>query len=183
MNEAKIERWRKLASGRKVWSCKERSIKMASYIKPGASVLDIGAGSCAFGTILPKTCEYQPLDYTNEFNDNTIVMDLDDICDLPQSLGKRYDVGVMSGLLEHVRYPAVITRQALVWCDSLLVSYCDKVARKEGYMSIDNWKAAIALCGMKRETLGYFKKHNIYIVTLSPRAETRGQKIINRRSA
>lgn len=97
---------------------------MAEHVRPGESVLDVGAGTMALRGFLPADCIYTPLDLYSRSPD-TIVVDLDDPEALESSLkDKRFDVVFISGTLEYLANPfSVIHRLSRVCRRLFIASY------------------------------------------------------------
>ena len=89
-------KWGNKASLSQSWD--SRTQQIAALIKPGASVIEFGAGRLILKTFLPENCSYTPSDFVYR-GGGTIVCDLNSKT-LPQF--QQYDVAVFSGVLEYV---------------------------------------------------------------------------------
>lgn len=98
--------WFRRATDYDRWSCNdslqsnwdERTVMMAAYIPPGASVIEFGAGAQALRGVLPAECRYQPSDLVARTPD-TLVCDLNS--GYPDLAGQA-DVAVFSGVLGYI---------------------------------------------------------------------------------
>lgn len=89
-------RWGSKASLFQSWD--SRTQQIAALIKPGASVIEFGAGRLVLKTFLPENCSYTPSDLVDR-GYGTIVCDLNSKT-LPQF--QTFDIAVFSGVLEYV---------------------------------------------------------------------------------
>src|SRR4051794_5936398 len=96
-HEGERERWELWARERPRWD--ERNRIIAAYIRPGSAVVDLGSGAQTLREHLPPGCSYQPCDLVPG---PAPVID----CDLETGrwpeLPRRYDVAVLSGVLEYM---------------------------------------------------------------------------------
>ena len=84
-----------------------RTALVAEMIPPHSSVLEFGAGKEHLATLLPEGCEYQPSDVIAR-TERTFVCDLNK--PFP-TLDKKWDVIVLSGVLEYiVDVPALLSK-------------------------------------------------------------------------
>ena len=90
------QRWSNKENLSQSWDMRTKQI--AALIKPGASVIEFGAGRLILKTLLPENCPYTPSDLVDR-GYGTIVCDLNSK-NLPQF--QTYDVAVFSGVLEYV---------------------------------------------------------------------------------
>jgi hypothetical protein len=90
-------KWRDESNLLPEWDSRTRQI--AALIKPGASVLEFGAGRMVLRDLLPEGCRYVPSDLVDRGN-GTIVCDLNAKV-LPE-FPKYCDTAVFSGVLEYV---------------------------------------------------------------------------------
>ncbi len=95
-----------------------RARAAAVLITPGASVLDVGAGTMALARVLAPDCRYQPADLVG-FSQDTQIVDLND-GGFPEGA---YDVAVFLDVLEFLHDPAAVLRAAATVTGRLIVSY------------------------------------------------------------
>ncbi len=112
-------RWRKNALSRPSWDDRNRLV--ATLIRPGQSVLDVGSGAQSLRGYLPPGGGYTPCDRVR-ISADTLVCDLNRPARLPDVVG--FDVAVCSGVCEYLWYP----REVLGWvsrvADAAIVTYC-----------------------------------------------------------
>lgn len=100
---------------------------VARYIDPGESVLDIGAGACGLSDELPVGCVYWPVD---AWPAHAGVGHLDLATARDDHFGRsRFDVAVLSGVLEHVADAERAIRLAALWARRVVLTYswaCDE---------------------------------------------------------
>jgi len=96
-----------------------RSAVVASFIEPGSSVLDLGAGAGGLRAHLPADCTYTGVD----------------IPDFDMNRGRwpegRWDVAVMAGVLEYARYPAAAFRHLHDLAPLAIVTYAHSPKRRD----------------------------------------------------
>lgn len=110
-------RWANLQNHDAVWD--ERTVLVASMIDKGSSVLEFGAGRERLKDFLPANCTYQPSDIV-ERSENTIVCDLNNrFPELPQ----KYDVIVLSGVMEYIAEPYPLLENIRNYCRECVVSH------------------------------------------------------------
>lgn len=120
-----IGRWRRVAhGGRPPWDT--RNERIASYITPKSSVLDLGCGSQTLKSHLPKDCEYQPCDLVESTAD-VIVCDFNS-GEYPQ-MDRVYSFVVCSGVLEYIRDEETFLRNCGRLGSRVLLSYHAKIGR------------------------------------------------------
>lgn len=85
--------------------------KVAGLIPPGASVIDLGAGSQALRDHLPPSCKYTPAD----------------LPDFDMNAGRwpegQWDVAVMAGVLEYANDPSDALRRLRALAPTAIVTY------------------------------------------------------------
>lgn len=114
--QSDVERWSNPLSFATVW--KSRAKRAAKLVQPGASVLDIGCGAMALRDFLPEGCTYMPADIVSRTPD-CIVVDLN--TGPYPAIGS--DAVTMLGVLEYIRDPDSVLRQARKYHDQLIFSY------------------------------------------------------------
>ena len=110
-------RWRNLKNLHEAWD--DRTHRIAALIKPGASVIEFGAGRLVLKTLLPAACSYTPSDLVDR-GAGTIVCNLNALA-LPDF--GRYDVAVFSGVLEYVADVSRLIRHLSSSMDVIIASY------------------------------------------------------------
>jgi hypothetical protein len=100
--------------------------------------LDLGAGTQQLRRFLPPTCTYQPCDLGG---DNE-VLECDFNAGLFPAVTRRYEILVVSGVLEFIHDPEAFLARLPDYGDVLLISYCFRSPgepltkrRASGYMS------------------------------------------------
>jgi hypothetical protein len=88
-------RWRRIANFHDAWSTRHEL--MATWIRPGDVVIDLGSGPRRFAVHLPPACRYVPVDLVSR-GPGSVVRDLNRE-PLPDLRG---DFVVMSGVLEYI---------------------------------------------------------------------------------
>jgi len=115
---ADIDRWTKNATVPPTWDA--RNQLMASFVAPGSSVVDVGAGAMSLKGYLPAGCTYQPVDVvqgapeTRIVNFNTRVV---------PTFDQKFDVAVCSGVMEYVLDPGFFIDTVRSWADRIVLSY------------------------------------------------------------
>lgn len=110
-------RWSREQSLQPSWDA--RTQLLASWIRSGESVLELGAGRQVLRKQIPVGCTYQPSDMVDRGN-GTIVCDLN-IRPLPDFAS--FDVAVLSGVLEYLRAPLEVLGLLSVRCRTFVISY------------------------------------------------------------
>ena len=96
-----------------------RSALVATFIPPGSSVLDLGAGAGGLANHLPEGCTYTGADLPDfDMNHNR----------WPEG---RWDVAVMAGVLEYARYPAAVFRHLHELAPMAIVTYAHHPKRRD----------------------------------------------------
>lgn len=114
----------------------ERTKILASYIKPGARIIEFGAGNMALKQFLPEKCRYTPTDiylWSEEYL----------LCDLNKKIKldlKSYDTAVFSGVLEYVYDVDKVFEQLEPCMKHVILSYaCSDISNanrlKRGWLS------------------------------------------------
>ena len=112
-------RWKKVASaGRPPWDA--RNEKIASFIPPNSSVIDLGCGAQTLKGHLRFGCEYQPCDLVKSSPD-VIVCDFN--AGLYPKSDKRFTHVVCSGVLEYVRDHRRFLKECSALGDKFILSY------------------------------------------------------------
>ncbi len=97
----------------------ERNRLIADLIPAQASVLDLGAGTQQLRHQLPLGCSYQACDLVP----GPGILQCDFNADQYPRVESRYDVVVVSGLLEFIRRPETFLHRAAALGDVMLLSY------------------------------------------------------------
>jgi hypothetical protein len=111
------KRWRD--RGDPGYATGERNALIASLVPSRSAVLDLGAGTQQLRRFLPPGCEYQPCDLDGG-ND---VLDCDFNAGRFPAVARRYDILVVSGVLEFIHDPEAFLGRLPDYGDVLLVSY------------------------------------------------------------
>jgi hypothetical protein len=98
---------------------KDRIKEMASHIRPGEVVLDLGCGQCWLKEFLPENCHYIPCDYVSRSED-TIVCDFN----AGQFPEEKVDVCFISGCLEYVQDPGWFVGKVSAFSNRCIIAYC-----------------------------------------------------------
>ena len=113
-------RWAELDNLATQWDA--RAATAAKYIPAGSSVLDIGAGAMALGSLLPPGCTYQPADVV-ERRPGCFVIDLNQRQFPPGT----YDWVTFLGVLEYIHEPRWPLVQAAKAAPRAVVTYCTDI--------------------------------------------------------
>jgi hypothetical protein len=113
-----FERWSGLKES---WD--DRIVLMAERIRPGSSIIDLGAGQQALRKYLPADSRYQACDLVARDRD-TIVCDFNK-GQLPPL--RKYDYVFCSGLLEYIVDLTEFISRLTAYSDRFLVSYAVKI--------------------------------------------------------
>lgn len=108
--------WKKIEYFDPAWE--ERVKKMAEFIKPGESVLDLGCGEMTLKKLRPDIL-YYPVDYIQR-NENTIICDFNK----KQFPGSSADTCFVSGTLEYISDPDWFVNKICEHCKKAVISYC-----------------------------------------------------------
>lgn len=159
-------RWEMLPYDPEVPQWTERNEVIASYISDGSRVLDIGCGNKDLRRYLTSQ-QYTPMDFVG---DDVIPVDFDNILSIPPVIPGEYDIGVMSGVLEHIRFPWLAISSALRWAPELIVSYMFAEDMKSPNIEyqLGKWefKAGLDLMGLPYEFLTKWnERHSIFRIT------------------
>lgn len=158
-----VERWRKnrddLHPG---WE--ERTKLLASFIKPGTSVLDVGAGSMTLKKYLPKGCFYYPVDLSAEDPQARVDFNKGLLPTLPL-----FDIAVLSGVLEYVVDVEGALYAVGSWTREALISYApvipDQDRAAHGWLSHldrDALEAAMGCAAWDWEPIGEWRGQLLY---------------------
>jgi hypothetical protein len=112
-------RWRDPDDPTRGYLTSERNQLIASFIRAGETVLDLGAGTQQLRRFLPAGCEYQPCDLHGDRGVLLCDFNAGEVPNVPH----RYDVLVASGLLEFIRDPDRFLARVAELGDVLLLSY------------------------------------------------------------
>lgn len=99
----------------------ERSEAIARLVPAGASVIDIGAGAQGLRRHLDPSCRYTPADLYPR-TPETLILDLNGG---PWPRG-RWDVAVLSGVLEYANDPAQVLRRLHALTPVAIVTYAHR---------------------------------------------------------
>jgi hypothetical protein len=116
-HETDLKRWSDPRNLHESWNF--RSQRAAAFVRPGASLLDIGCGKMAIEAFLPAGCCYIPMDVVAR-DERTIVCDLN-VQAYPAVNG--VDHISMLGVLEYLNDPAAFWRWAAQKNVRLILSY------------------------------------------------------------
>lgn len=112
-----IRRWSNEANLLDSWDTRTRIL--ASFVPPGSTVLEFGAGRMTLPDYLPEGCLYTPSDIVDRGR-NTLVCDLN-APQLPSF--PLHDVAVFSGVLEYVHDLQRLIAHLAKYCSSIAASY------------------------------------------------------------
>lgn len=112
-----VDRWSNLEMLSADWDSRTRLL--AELIRPGASVLEFGAGRRALGRFLSQGCTYTPSDLVDR-GAGTLVCDLNAAM-LPAF--PPHDVAVFSGVLEYVNDVPRLVRRLSSCVNTIVLSY------------------------------------------------------------
>ena len=115
-----VDRWRRVENLHTSWDA--RTKVLASWVAPGASVLEFGAGRRTLETLLPADCRYTPSDLVDR-GPGTIVVDLN-ATPLPEF--PPHDVCVFSGVLEYVNDVPRLAHHLRQVCGVIVASYAPR---------------------------------------------------------
>src|SRR4051794_33128188 len=113
-------RWVSTARERPRWD--ERNRMIAAYVPLGSAVVDIGAGAQSLREHLPPGCDYQPCDIVP--GEGVLPCDIDN--GQWPDLGRKYEIAVCSGVLEHMTDIEPVLRGLPSVARRALVTYCDR---------------------------------------------------------
>lgn len=117
----------------------ERNAIVARYIPAGSSVIDLGAGYGGLARMLPRGCSYSGVDLP-EFDMNR-----------GRWPDGRWDVAVMSGVLEYARFPAAVFRHLRELAPLAIVTYSHGGRRREptwiSDLGVDQFRELAAKAG------------------------------------
>lgn len=155
-----VERWSRPESLHASWDA--RTKLLASFVPPGASVLEFGAGRRVLEQHLPPETLYTPSDLVDR-GPGTIVCDLN-AAELPPF--PAHDVCVFSGVLEYVNdVPRLITHLHAT-CGAIAASYAPRTGdgasqlierRRQGWVNdyeVEELVAVFAASGFRCEWSG-----------------------------
>ena len=146
-------RWAQLDSLATQWDA--RAAMAAEWIEPGSSVLDVGAGAMALGSLLKPGCTYQAADVV-ERRPGCFVADLNR-GEFPPG---RYDWITFLGVLEYVHDVDRALVRAREAAPRMIVTYCTQVGADAVYRRGMGWvndfsaaqfTAALERCGWRVE--------------------------------
>ena len=128
------QRWVGEAGLSDSWDTRTR--QMAALVKPGASVIEFGAGRLVLKAFLPEGCAYTPTDLVDR-GPGTIVCDLNG-AKLERFQG--FDIAVFSGVLEYVNDVPRLVHHLSGSVRTILASYAvldrNRVGRRrKGWMN------------------------------------------------
>src|SRR3989338_5904759 len=132
-------KWSNKTSLSQTWD--SRTQQIATLIRPGASVIEFGAGRLILKTLLSENCSYTPSDLVDR-GYGTIVCDLNSK-NLPQF--QQYDVAVFSGVIEYVNDVPRVISYLSSYVNVIIASYALieknlRNRRREGW--VNNYNSA-----------------------------------------
>jgi hypothetical protein len=98
---------------------KERIQKMAAYIEPNASIMDLGCGKMWLKEYIKSTNKYIGVDYIKR-DENTIVCDLNK----KEFPSQNVDFIFISGCMEYVKDTEWLAKKVAQYSNNAIVSYC-----------------------------------------------------------
>ncbi len=125
--------WKEIEYFDEKWQ--ERIKRLAEFVPPGSSVMDLGCGKMWVRNFLVD-CVYIPVDYASR-GEETIVCDFNK-GEFPD---RNVDVAFVSGCLEYVENPRWFVDQIVNHADRCVISYCTTEAFPNPVMrSATGWK-------------------------------------------
>jgi hypothetical protein len=97
-----------------------RNAMLVKHIRAGSSVLDLGSGAQSLRGLLPADCEYQPCDIVDS---GPGVLRCDFNRDIWPRVSKRYDVVVVSGVMEYLERPRDFLARVVTLGDRILLTH------------------------------------------------------------
>lgn len=110
--------WSGIARG-EIGGWNQRNAEFAKFVPENSSVLDIGCGDQNLKEYLDRSCTYFGID-TVDIHQTPIV---DFNKGILPTLDRRYDIAVLSGVLEYLFEPADAVITSLQWAPVVLTSY------------------------------------------------------------
>ncbi|MGY5850401.1 hypothetical protein [Salegentibacter sp. F14] len=124
--ESDLNRWKNPDELDESWD--ERTYILASFIKPGARVIEFGAGNLSLKTRLPVNCLYQASDIVCRYPD-VIKCDLNEEIQIDM---RQYDTTVFSGVLEYVYNIESVFAQISNHIENIVLSYaCSDISNAD----------------------------------------------------
>jgi hypothetical protein len=131
--EAAVVEWKKIEYFDERWQ--ERIKRLAEFVPPGSSVMDLGCGKMWLRNFLVD-CDYIPVDYCPRGKD-TVVCDFNK-GEFPE---QSVDVAFVSGCLEYIDHPQWFVDQIESHAQRCVISYCTTDAFPDFVMrSATGWK-------------------------------------------
>lgn len=129
-----LNRWKKPGELYSDWD--ERTQILAGFIKPGANIIEFGAGKMAIKKFLPSNCVYTASDI-HKRADDVIICDLNNKISIDLT---KYDTAVFSGVLEYVYDLESVFYQLADSIQNVVISYaCSDISianrLKKGWLS------------------------------------------------
>jgi hypothetical protein len=163
----KEKSWEDIEYFHEAW--KERIRRMAIFIQPGQSVIDLGCGMMWLQLYLPEGCQYIPVDYRDRGN-NSLVADFNK----KQFPPVETDVAFISGCLEYVKDPQWFLDQVCHKTKNrIILSYCttEKVTDREernglhwvNHLSYSSVRELLVKGGFSEHTVTEFQQNTIFV--------------------
>ena len=134
---------------------KGRISKMACFIDPNSSVMDIGCGKMWLKDYLPQNCEYIPVDYLKR-SPECIVADFNK----KQFPSRKTDVAFISGCLEYVKDYSWFISELCTHGNRVIISYCTTEkfpvrAIRKGYSWVNHLSS--------KDLINLFEDHSFHL--------------------
>lgn len=176
MQKTHMARWRANMHVAPPWD--DRNTYIASLVPDGAAVLDVGAGAQSLRAHLPPSCRYQPCDVVAKTPDT---WEIDFNRGIYPTVSDRFDVGVLSGVLEYARDPEPLLRWLALHCRTLIASYvpADSGTRSEreyhgwlSHLTRSQMEDLFAAAGLRTENMAHWGGALVYVLASAGRRES-----------
>lgn len=148
----------------------DRNVHIASLVPGGASVLDVGAGAQSLRTHLSPSCRYQACDVVAKTDDT---WEIDFNRGIYPSVSERFDVGVISGVLEYASDPGQVLRWVARHCHAVIASYvpADGVAASDrehhgwlSHLTRTELESSFDAAGLRTESVTAWQDALVYVL-------------------
>ena len=149
-----------------------RNERIATYVPAGSTVLDVGAGAQTLRELLPDVAEYQACDLVD--GPETLRCDFNQ--DIWPHVTKRYDIVIVSGVMEYLHEPRTFLSRLHSLGDRVLLTsvYRSDERRAKGpswrtYLTRAELESLFEEVGVRWRFLESWQSHGIYEL-LAPQA-------------